>query len=215
MEEKRIDEYKSLQIIEHIMAKTNRVVAKQLAVTSIVSGYISFILLVLVFIGHYFNIYLLKYSWVVLPFVVVISMNIINYITKSKGKSKNIIIRDPMGINTLWTVIWFVCIPLILMSLTIKFRMGGTMFVLIIGIGYLYTNIILKFKTGIILTVFGILIGFLSIYIFYIEGHFRLYGYSIVMSFILMSIIPGHMLLGKLNKKSSEEKKIHNDINTL
>lgn len=215
MEEKRIDEYKSLQIIEHIMAKTNRVVAKQLAITSIVSGYISFILLVLVFIGHYFNIHIFKYSWVGLPFVVVISMNIINYITKSKGKSKNIIIRDPMGINTLWTVIWFVCVPLIIMSLTLQFRIGGTFFVLIIGIGYLYTNIILKFRPGIILTILGILVGFLSIYIFYVDGHLKLYGYSIVMSFILMSIIPGHILLSKLNKKSSEEKKINNDINTL
>lgn len=212
MDEKKIDEYKSFQIMEQMMAKTSGAVARQLALTSIVSGYISFILLVLVFVGYYFDIQILKYSWMVLPFVVGISMYVWNIMAKSKNNIKNVIVRDPMGIRTLWNIILFVSIPLMLMSITFNLRIGATLFVFIIGIGYLYTNIMLKFKTGIILTTLGILVGFFAVYIFYVEKHFTLYSYSIVLSFMLMSIIPGHILLNKL-KREGINKKADKDIN--
>lgn len=194
MEEKKITEKESLELISQMIKTSQNRLSKSAAIPFLVMGYTTVVTTLLVWFALYFtnnnpNSNLL---WLLIVVVGVTMAIIMSKRNPSTVKTYFDTIIDyiwiVIGIVAVFFNISFSCIP---MGNHIQFLM-----LLLMGIGTTLSGLILKFKP---LTICGFIAIFTSpLYYLLLTGTHQLLFFGL--SFALMMIIPGHILFCKAKK---------------
>lgn len=181
----------SLLIIEKMMEKTKSRLLIRIALNSITAGYPIVVICLLNYILSFYHIKGTQYIWIVLPFLIPILL----FILRRRYKYGDAISRDYTGISLLWKIIVIMMIFLTIFCYLHATNYSGIIFLFIVGIGHIYTNIVIKFRQGLILSIFGLAIGYI--------GDLVSWNYyiSFCVAIIFMIIIPAHILLCRSHKK--------------
>lgn len=193
MEDRNLTEKESLELITRMIKETQENAARYTAYPLLIWGYMTTIIALVVWyvLSTYNDFYQIHYLWCALPIIAWPLTMFFDRKNEPRG-ARNYIDRIT---SQVWIV--FGCVGLAL-SVFAFFRFVDIYFLipLLMGMGVTLTGCVSKFKPMIILGTIGIALSFLALFV---HGVDRLLIFTAI--FIVMMIIPGHLLNCQMKKQ--------------
>lgn len=191
MEEKKLTEKESLELISQMIQETKNNLEKGDGNFFLLWGYLStFISLIIYFVWSYTANPLIFWCWWIIPIIGWPAMMFIR-----KKKPKRIITYIDRIIGDIWLVLGFCALAAPILSLFVPIPI---LFIeaLLINIGAMITGLIIRYKMISITGFIGILMSF---GLLFIHGEIQILIFAAM--FVLLMIIPGHMLNAAYKKQ--------------
>ena len=195
MEDKKLNPAESLELITSMIRNTQTKLEKNAGTTMIAMGYITVFTSLLIWCLYYvFNFtHNIQYLWLIIP---VIGWPLAIFLKRKGGEKKSIKTYIDTIIGYVWAVLGF---SMLAISIVTFFTYMPILFIILVlmCIGTIITGLITKFRFLVINGIIGFALSFLCLIYQDLNSVLIFAG-----EFILICIIPGHVLNYKCRKCS-------------